>query len=156
MAPRVRYFLLEVGGEKKVVEDHGNLRAVLGDSLTVLDVLTEGIAPEALKVNFIGFVRDEKDNSGEDRGAQVRSAKDLWPRYALDPEGRRYRIVALKGKSLLGEMTVEFEPPRMDYLVIAQDGTPPTCYMEGTQLKARPQGELRILDVKSNVRRTRG
>ncbi len=154
--PRVKYFLLEVGGEKKVVENHGNLKAVLGDSLTLLDVLTEGVAPEALKVNFIGFVRDEKDNSGEDRGALVRSAKDLWPRYALDPEGKRYRIVALQGTSLLGEMTVEFQPPRMDYLVIAQDGTPPTCYMEGTQLNARPQEELRILDVKTNVTENSG
>lgn len=156
VAPRVKYFLLEVGGEKKVVENHGNLKAVLGDSLTVLDILTEGVPPEALKVNFIGFVRDEKDNSGEDRGALVRSAKDLWPRYALDPEGRRYRIVALQGNSLLGEMTVEFQPPRMHYLVIAHDGTPPTCYMEGTQLKARPQEELRILDVRSNVTENSG
>jgi len=149
--PRVRYFLLELGGEKRVVENHGKLKAVLGDILTVLDVFTEGVEPQELKVNFIGFVRDEKDNSGEDRGAQVRSARDLWPRYALDPEGRSYRIVALHGNSLLGEMVVEFQPPRLDYLVVGHDGAPPVCYMEGTELKARPQEELRILDLKSNV-----
>jgi hypothetical protein len=148
---RLNYFIVEVNGEKKLVENHGNLRVIQGDHVRILDVLTEGVAPAELTVNFIGFVRDEKDNPGEDRSAPIHTAKDLWPRYALDETGTRYRVVALHGNALVGEMTVELQFPRLMYLVVGQPGLPNRAYEEGVRLLISPGEEIRILDVRTNV-----
>jgi hypothetical protein len=152
----LRYFVLDVHGEKRVVENHGRLHAILGDHLRIVDVVTEGVAPGAVKVNFIGFVGDEKGNDGEDRGYLIRTASDLWPRYALDKKGTQYRIVSLLGKSLLGEMVLALDPPVLSYIVVRRPKTPPACYMEGTHLAAVPGEEIQILDIKTNVPKNLG
>lgn len=150
--PKVEYFLLDVNGERRLVENRGRLKAVKGDVVRVVDVLTQGISPEALQVNFIGFVHEGSgENKGEDRGIPIRTAKDLIPRYALDQEGRTYRIAALEGQQLLGEMVLELEPPRLSYLVVGNGDTTPAAYGEGTRMLVRPSEELRILDVRTNV-----
>lgn len=153
---RLRYFALEVNGEKRLVENHGRLRVIRGDHLRILDVVTEGVSSKVLKINFVGFVGDEKGNHGEDRGYLIRTAGDLWPRYALDKEARQYRIVTLLGKSLLGEMVVVLDPPTLAYLVVRRPGYPHACYMEGTPLRIEAGGEIDILDIKTNVPGNRG
>ncbi len=150
--PRVDYFLLEVNGEKKLVENQGSLRAVKGDVVRVVDVLTQGIPSDALQVNFIGFVHEKAgENKGEDRGVPIRTAKDLIPRYALDQNGSTYRIVALEGQQLLGEMILELEPARFFYLVVGDGNSIPAAYGESTPMLLRPSEELRIMDLRTNV-----
>jgi hypothetical protein len=150
-APKLNSFVLELNGEKRLVENHGTFKAYHGDQLRILDVLAEGVAPDALKVNFIGFVKDDKENTGEDRGALIRTARDLWRRYALDESGNRYRIVALQGNLLVGEMILELQSPLLAYLVIGQRGAPHHCYPNGMGVPMGPAEELRILDVRTNV-----
>lgn len=155
--PRVDYFLLDLNGEKRLVENHGRLKAVMGDVVRVVDVLTRGISSDALQVNFIGFVHEGAgENKGEDRGVPIRTAKDLIPRYSLDQNGSSYRIAALEGQQLLGEMVLELEPPRLSYLVVANGETTPAAYSEGTRILVRPWEELRILDVRTNVQENLG
>lgn len=151
-APRVDYFVLEVNGEKRLVENRGRLKVVTGDVVRVVDVLTQGISSELLQVNFIGFVHEGSgENKGEDRGIPIRTARDLIPRYAMDQSGSSYRIAALEGQQLLGEMVLELEPPRLSYLVVGNGETTPAAYGEGTRMLVRPSEEVRILDVRTNV-----
>jgi hypothetical protein len=151
-APRVEYFLLDVNGEKRLVENHGRLKVVTGDIVRVVDVLTQGIPSDVLQVNFIGFVHEGSgENQGEDRGIPIRTARDLIPRYALDKDGRTYRVAAFEGQQLLGEMLLELEPPRLSYLVVGNGDSTPAAYGEGTRMLVRPSEELRILDVRTNV-----
>lgn len=154
--PRVDYFIVEVNGEKRLVENHGRLRVVKGDLLEVVDLVTRGIASDALQVNFIGFVHGAGQNTGEDRGILIRTATDLLPRYALDQAASRYRVVALDGQTLLGDMVVELESPRLLYLVVGNGQTTPAAYAEGARILVRPQEELRILDVRTNVHGNQG
>jgi hypothetical protein len=154
--PVLKYFVVETNGQTRLVENHGTLQIIQGDHLRLLDVIAEGLDSERIKVNFIGFVGDEKGNEGEDRGFTIHTAKDLWERYALDEEGTRYRVVALEGKTLLGEMVVALQPPRFSYLVIGQAGGPYSCYLEGSPIRANPLQELRILDIKTNVPDNKG
>ncbi len=150
--PRVEYFLLDVNGEKRLVENHGRLKVVTGDIVRVVDVLTQGIPSDVLQVNFIGFVHEGSgENQGEDRGIPIRTARDLIPRYALDKDGRTYRVAAFEGQQLLGEMLLELEPPRLSYLVVGNGDSTPAAYGEGTRMLVRPSEELRILDVRTNV-----
>jgi hypothetical protein len=149
--PCLKYFILEVNGEKRLMENHGTLDMIMGDHLRILDIVTQGGPPGKIKVNLVGFVGDKKDNKGEDRGFLVRTARDLWPRYALDEEGTRYRIVALQGKTMVGEMVLVLQPPRLSYLVVGQADGPHACLPEGARLQAKPSEEIRILDIKTNV-----
>jgi hypothetical protein len=154
---RVDYFVIELNGEKRLVENHGRLRAVKGDIVQVVDVLTQGISSEALQVNFIGFVNEAGgQNKGEDRGIPIRTGKDLIPRYALDDAASTYRIVALEGQQLLGEMVLELEAPRLSYLVVGNGETTPAAYADGARILVRPSEELKILDVRTNVRENQG
>jgi hypothetical protein len=154
--PRLNYFMVEVNGEKRAVENHGSLKVIKGDQLRLLDPATDGVPLDAMKVNFIGFVRDEKGNTGEDRGVPIRTARDLWPRYALDEDGSRYRIVALYGNSLLGEMEIELQPATLGYLVVGEPGAPAQCYENGMSIMTRSGARVHIMDVKSNVPENRG
>jgi len=149
--PRLRYFFVEVNGQKRLIENYGRLHVVRGDLLRLLDVLVEGSRPERLRVNFVGFVGDWKENTGEDRGFLIRTAKDLWARYSLDKKGRRYRVVALEGKSLLGEMEVVLHEPRFRYLVVQKGGGSPVCVFPEKAITVRPGEELRILALETNV-----
>ena len=153
---RVTYFIIEVNGEKQLIENHQTLKVVTGDRLRILDIVTKGIAPEELKVNFVGFVGDEKGNSGEDRGYLIRTAKDLWVRYSLNKQGIRYRIAALKEKTMYGEMVLELTPPLFSYLIVGRNGKPGACYESESQLEIGAESEIRILDIKTNIRDNSG
>ncbi|MEJ5374942.1 MAG: M14/M99 family metallopeptidase [bacterium] len=150
--PRVDFFVLDVNGEKRLVENHGRLRVIRGDLVRLVDVLTQGISSDALQVNFIGFVHEGSgENKGEDRGVPIRTARDLIPRYALDENKSTYRIVALEGSQLLGQMLLELEEPKLSYLVVGSGETTPSAYAEGARILVRASEELRILDVRTNV-----
>ena len=153
---KVTYFIIEVNGEKRLVENRETLKIVTGDRLRILEVITRGIAPEELTVNFVGFVGDEKDNTGEDRGYIIRTAKDLWIRYSLNKQGIRYRIAALKEDTMYGEMVLELVPPTFSYLVVDRNGKPGACYEGDSQMEIGTEGEIRILDIKTNIRDNSG
>jgi hypothetical protein len=150
-APELDFFIVEVNGDKRLVENHGTLRAVQGDQVRIVDVLARGVAPEALKVNFIGYVRDDKEDPGEDRGVLIRTASDLWHRYALDEAGTRFRVVAIRGHELVGEMVLELQAPRLFYVLVGNGDAPYEAYAEGTRLWVGARPELHIPDLKTNV-----
>lgn len=153
---QLQYFIVEVNGQKRLVENHGRVKLVRGDLLQLVDLLGRGIVSLDVQVNFIGFVPASGENSGEDRGIPINTATDLMAKYALDPEGTLYRVVALDGNSLVGEMVVELEPPRMHYLVVGSGWSAPAVYSEGARMFVRPHEELRILDVRTNVPANQG
>lgn len=153
---QLEYFILEVNGQKRLVENHGRVKVVMGDVLQLVDLLGKDIASVDVQVNFIGFVHASGENRGEDRGIPINTATDLMAKYALDPEGTLYRVVALDGNSLVGEMVVELEPPRMHYLVVGNGLSAPAVYSEGARIFVRPHEELRILDVRTNVPANQG
>jgi len=91
---RVTHFIIEVEGRKQLIESDGTLEIIRGDSLKLIDILPESLArqPEVI-VNLKGFVGNWKDNTGEDRGYSIDTARDLLERYSLHGKREIYRIV---------------------------------------------------------------
>ncbi len=108
-------------------------------------------------MNFKGFVpAGKRGNEGEDRGHTIDTARDLMPRFSSclpdQPKGLAcYRVVASRGNQILGEITVEVAPAKLDYLVIRRDDGHKMVYYDGGTLRAAPGERLEVVDLKSNV-----
>jgi len=116
---RATHFIIEVEGRKKLIESGGTLEIVRGDGLKVIDILPESLArqPEVV-VNFKGFVGNWKNNTGEDRGYSVDTARDLLERYSLHGKSKLFRVVVSRGNKTLGAMFVHIAEPSFAYLIV--------------------------------------
>ncbi len=150
------YFVAEVRGQRRVVADGETLHLVRGDTIKLVDVLSNLPNQRGLTVNFKGFVpAGQGVNAGEDRGHEINTARDLMERYATCPDGTGagvecYRVVAGRGGRVLGSMRVEVVPARLDYLVL-QKGGYKLVYYSGETVRASAGERLRLVDLKSNV-----
>jgi predicted deacylase len=153
----ILYFLVELGGQRRVVADGEVLKAVKGDKLTLVDCLSNLPTQRDLQVNFKGFVpAGRRTNTGEDRGFLINTAKDLMARYAgcegpTAPGVECYEVVASQADARLGSMRVEVAPARLDYLVLRHDQGPKMVYHNGEVVRAEPGERLEVVDVKTNV-----
>ena len=57
--------------------------------------------------NFKGFVGNESQNTGEDRGYVIDTANDLWERYSMDGKGETYFVVVKSGETPVGKLFIE-------------------------------------------------
>jgi hypothetical protein len=153
----ILYFLVEAGGQRRVVADGEVLKVVKGDKLTLVDCLSNLPNQRDLQVNFKGFVPSgRRTNTGEDRGFEINTASDLMERYSgcqgpAAPGVECYQVVASQADRRLGAMRVEVAPARLDYLVLRHDQGPKMVYHHGEVVRAAPGERLEVVDVKTNV-----
>jgi hypothetical protein len=113
------YFIVEVNGRKHLLENRETLDVVRGDLMKVVDVLPRSLARrQDVCVNFKGFVGNWKNNTGEDRGYLINTGKGLLARYSLHGQRKIYKIVASRGKQILGTMLVRITEPSLGYLIL--------------------------------------
>lgn len=112
----IRYFIIELGGKKLLIDNGSTIEIVEGESIKIIDVIPE-INGSGI-VNFKGFVGDWKSNTGEDRGFIINTATDLIKRYAIDNNKRLYEILASKDKQILGKIYVRLIPAKLKYLLM--------------------------------------
>ncbi len=116
-----------------------------------------GILPESLArqqdmcVNFKGFVGDWKNNTGEDRGYLINTAKGLLARYSLYGQRRVYRIVASRGREILGTMLVEITEPSLAYLVLRVNNNQRYALKDRETICASLDDYLTVEAIKSNI-----
>jgi len=117
--PSVDYFIIEVNRKRRLLKNGETLGVVRGDLIKIIDIFPENLARQQdLCVNFKGFVGNWKNNTGEDRGYLVNTGKDLLDRYSLHGQRKVYRIIASRGKEILGEMLIKITEPSLVYLVL--------------------------------------
>jgi len=154
---RVKFFIVEVEGRRRLVADGERLEAVDGDSVKLVDVITEGPRPGGgLTVNFKGFVSNARKNTGEDRGHVINTATDLMKRYSLSKKEKVYAVVTELGKRVLARMTIRLNKPRLDYVILRHNGGPRLCLRNGESLKIGSGDKVQVLEVKTNVQANRG
>lgn len=152
----ILYFVLEVQGQRRVVATGETLRLVKGDTLKLVDVLSNLPNQLGLSVNFKGFVpAGAGRNAGEDRGHAIKTASDLMPRYSNCKAGKGqgvecYRVVATQQGRRVGGMQVEVVPAKLDYLVLKKGGHK-LVYHSGETVSATADERLELVEVKSNV-----
>ena len=112
---KIEYFSIELNGMEILLPEGGTCDIVKGDIVKVVEVF-----PRSLRnctVNFKGFVGDQTNNTGEDRGYDVDTG-DLLKRFSTNKKGNNYRVVVKKDEKEIGHLNFRLAPPKMDYLVI--------------------------------------
>ena len=74
--------------------------------------MDEGVSKKNLRVNFLGFVGNKINNTGEDRGYLIDTAQDLWDKYSQDGKGKNYTIAISNKKTRVATIYVEIEEPK--------------------------------------------
>ncbi|ABW68006.1 M14/M99 family metallopeptidase [Desulfosudis oleivorans] len=153
------FFNVEVNGQPLVFPNYGHVELIRGDTLKLVDVAGNGPYGDVV-VNFKGFVGDETNNTGEDRGYLIHTAKDLWERYAVDKEKNTYQVVATRKGQVTGKLFVHLNPPVLRYLMLqAADGAEHLyCCRPGATLvlSTKAAGSLRLADMITNVSDNKG
>jgi hypothetical protein len=149
--PGQLFFKIDHGGTMGYYPNFGTVPLVRGDRIELVDVVTGSGDPSDLVVNFKGFVGNVANNTGEDRGQLIDTGRDLWPRYALDPEGRRYQVVVEHKSTTLGKLIVEFAEPTVAYVVVDSAKGDRLCLAPGEIGRLDADDRFRVARIVSNV-----
>lgn len=143
-------FLVEVNGRRWMVGDGGELEVLKGDGLRIVDYIAPSV-PKGINVNFLGFVGNQQNNRGEDRGYLINTAVDLLTDWSLDGDGKRYAVAVKLGQAELARMTVVLVEPRLDYIVVSRNGERPVVLQPGDRWHLHPGDRLRVLGIHTNA-----
>ena len=100
--------LIDVNGAMATLPVRQTLTVDKGTRLT-LQSIRSNIArcDNTIVVNFKGFAPPKSVNDGNDLLFPIYTDQDLWARYSIDQQGRRYPIVATYNDKVIGEFFVE-------------------------------------------------
>lgn len=109
----VDYLIVEAKGLRLLLSDKEVLSLTRGEKFRIVDVIPRGLPN--ITVNFKGFVGDKVNNTGEDRGYLIDTAKDLMKRYSLHNKGEQYQIVISRWneKNTLARIFIKIVPPKL-------------------------------------------
>ncbi len=116
---KIDYFSIELNGRGTLLPEGSTYDVVRGDIIKIVDVFPRTL--RSCTVNFKGFVGDKINNTGEDRGYDIDTGKDLLERYSTGDNGNIYQVVVTKGEKEIGNLNVRLIRPEMDYLVLKID-----------------------------------
>ncbi|MDI6686853.1 MAG: hypothetical protein QME06_01395, partial [Desulfobacterales bacterium] len=88
-----------------------NFKPIAIDQFEIVDVIGGPGDPSDMIVNFKGYVGNTGNNTGEDRGYVINTARDLWKRYSLNKNGISYRVVVTCNEKQVGELFVDLKEP---------------------------------------------
>ncbi len=121
------------------------LKVLWGDELLLDDPLA---APtEGFKINFRGFVGNQRRNDGEDRGYPINTAHDLLQRFSLSPDSERYEIRAELNGIIFARSFVEIVIPRLEYVLIQPGYGPLLALAEGDTLNLGSTSSLKVIEL---------
>ncbi len=141
----IEAFRIALNGRWTWLRPEETLRVLWGDEL----ILDDPIAPAtgSYKINFRGFVGNQNNNDGEDRGYTIFTAHDLLQRFSLSPETERYEIRAELGGTIFARSFVEIVVPRLEYVLIQPEDGPILALTEGDTIDIGPTSSLKVIDV---------
>lgn len=95
-------YKLKINGKLKIVDNYSHVNIQRGDKFLIEDILAGIVDPSQYIVNFKGFVGNLQNNSGEDRGYLIDTAKKvLMERYSVNKKGLQYYVLTtLNGKEV--------------------------------------------------------
>ena len=149
--PKVEYLVLEVNGIKRVFYNNERLQVIKGDKIKIIDLITNPSGFKDTTVNFLGFVGDKGNNSGEDRGYMINTARDVWKKYSTDGKGNQYRIVVSNKSKNIGQIFIDLMEPELYYLVVKHNGKEGVCYDNGKVIRALYNDYIEIADLRTNI-----
>ncbi len=149
--PEVLFFETRINGKEHLFMNQACAKLVKGDRLEIVDVTTNLAGPSEIVVNFKGYVGDRKNNTGEDRGYVIHTGRDLWKRYSLAGQGKKYQVVVTRDNTVMGRLFVELAEPELDYIILQVNHGVKRCLFPGDSLSIDPKDTINILDIKTNI-----
>ena len=104
-------YKVKINNNEQIFQNYEHLKLITGDTFEIIDVITGMGDPSDMVVNLKGYVGNKHNNSGEDRGYIVNTAKDLWKRYSLKKKGKTYQVVVTHEDKTVGKLFIDLEKP---------------------------------------------
>jgi len=138
--------------DKNIVVSNGDtLHIVRGDVIRIVDAWTNDRNDRDFRINFYGFVGNREFNDAEDRGYDIDTASDLIERLSLDRDGSLYRVEALKGNTVIGQVFIALHEPIIQFVIVEHaDGTR-GAFKPGDAVSCSRLETVKILSIISNV-----
>jgi len=150
-SPRFTYLIVEVNGLRQVLSHGEHLKVIRGDKIKLLDVVADWVNTNDLSVNFLGYVGNKMKNTGEDRGYLINTATDMWTKYSKDGKGLQYPIAINYMNKRIGEIFVDIDEPKLNYIVVKHSQGGQRWYANGDIITVTPKDTLEVIDIKTNI-----
>ena len=150
-SPRFTYLIVEVNGLRQVLSHGEHLKVIRGDKIKLLDVVADWVNTNDLSVNFLGYVGNKMKNTGEDRGYLINTATDMWTKYSKDGKGLQYPIAINYINKRIGEIFVDIDEPKLNYIVVKHSQGGQRWYADGDIITVTPKDTLELIDIKTNI-----
>ncbi|HAG50745.1 MAG: hypothetical protein A2X87_04570 [Deltaproteobacteria bacterium GWC2_42_51] len=150
-SPRFTYLIVEVNGLRQVLSHGEHLKVIRGDKIKLLDVVADWVNTNDLSVNFLGYVGNKMKNTGEDRGYLINTATDMWTKYSKDGKGLQYPIAINYMNKRIGEIFVDIDEPKLNYIVVKHSQGGQRWYADGDIITVTPKDTLELIDIKTNI-----
>lgn len=146
---KIDYFSLAVSGNRVYAPEGGQYDVVRGETLKIVDVYPK--VTGNVVVNFKGFVGDQVNNTGEDRGYDIDTGKGLLERYAMGGKGNIYQIVVTGDKKEIGTLKIRLIQPEMEYLVFKIDNSRYELLRPGESVSISAKERILLEAVATNL-----
>ncbi len=153
---KVDYFVIEAMGYRILLANAETLDLVCGEKMKIVDVWPPAPASAGIKVNLKGFVGDEENNTGEDRGYVVDTATSLMERWSVNKRGESYEIVATQDERTIAQATLRLTRPRMDYLLLRVNSHKRVLLRPDDAVSLSPDDEIFFEDIRTNLHSING
>ncbi len=154
--PEFLYHKIKINGKEQIHGNYAHIKLIKGDLFEIEDVITNLCDPSSLEVNFKGYVGDQANNTGEDRGYAIDTGKSLWKRYSIDKQGKHYQIIVTHDKIVVGKLFLDFKKPIVKYMVFGNGSGRRHCYSPGETISINETGKIKLIDVITNVEENSG
>jgi hypothetical protein len=148
---QITHFEIRTLGKNLIVSEGDTLHIIRGDILEIVDARAADKTWTSFRINFVGFVGNNRENDAEDRGYSIDTASDLIPRFSINGAGKCYKIEALNGSRVAGSMYVRLNDPRVDYLIAERGDGARLALSPGSMVKCGESESITLLSVISNV-----
>jgi len=142
---------IAVAGKKYALGCDETLTVVRGDTIILTDAVTSDPSFTDFRINFYGFIGNKNRNDAEDRGYVINTGKNLMPRFSIDGTGNIYRIEALHGSAVIGNVFLKIIDPEVHYVIVEHPDGTKHALTPGTTMTCDLTDSLRLLSVISNV-----
>jgi hypothetical protein len=149
-------FKIRINGKETFARNNERVKLIKGDTFELVDVFTDRGDTLDLTVNFKGYVGNPKNNTGEDRGYVIHTAKNLWKRYSLHKKGKLYQVVVTNNGDTVGKLFVGLENPTLKYIVLGTERGALRCLTPGDTAFVDIKQPLEIFDINTNVEQNQG
>lgn len=143
------YLVLEINGKKQLIIPPDTIKTIRGDKIRIVDISQSLKALGSVDVNFYGYQAPNK--SGEDRGYEIDTGKELLPQFSLDKKGFLYAIRLEKDNKVLRQFVINVIEPELYYLVFKQNHQEKRWIQNQEILRTGKNDTIEIVDVKTNI-----